>query len=260
MAAQQETDFQLIQGKRIEYRRIGIAAEGQPTLVFLHEGLGSHDMWKDFPDRVAAATGLPALIYSRPGYGRSDPAPLPRAVDFMHEEALDVLPRLIDSLDITATVPVGHSDGGSIALIFAAGNPAVSALVLLAPHVFIEQGCIARTAELAAQFRRHGIPDRLRRYHNDAEHTFSGWVEIILSPEFREWNIEGLLPDIRAPVLLIQGKNDEFWTEAQPRAIEAQAGGIVEVHMLDDCGHSPHRDRPERTISIITGFTAAYLR
>ncbi len=259
MIPQAEIEFKRINGKRIECRRIGTAGPDQPVLAFLHEGLGSHDMWKDFPDRVAAATGLPALVYSRPGYGRSDPVSLPRTVDFMHDEALVTLPALLDSFAISKTILVGHSDGGSIALIHAAANPAVSGLLLLAPHVFMEEGSIAGAAGLETKFHTDGIPQRLDRYHNDAAHTFKGWINVILHPDFVSWSIVDMLPDIHAPILHIQGKNDEFWSEAQPQTIKAQAGGVVEIVMLENCGHSPHRDQPAQTLAAITGFTDRYL-
>lgn len=253
------TEFRQVNGTRIECRWIAGTTDSKPTLIFLHEGLGSVAMWKDFPDRVCKATGLPGLVYSRPGYGWSDPAPLPRTVNFMHDEALEILPALIDSCEIDQTILIGHSDGGSIALIHAAANKAVSALILLAPHVFIEEKSLLKTIELKSAYKNAGISERLRRFHKDVDHTFNGWVDIILNPGFRDWNIEKLLADIKVPVLHIQGKNDEFWTEAQPAAIKSQLSGPVEIVMLDNCGHSPHRDQPERVIEAIRDFRNRYL-
>jgi len=219
--------------------------------------LGSVALWKDFPARVAGATRCPALIYSRPGYGRSSPASLPRTTDYMHVDALTVLPALLDRLDIDRPVLVGHSDGASIALLHAAsGSRPVRALIALAPHVFVEDLSIANITEARRQYGTTDLGDRLARHHADPDAAFRGWNDIWLAPAFRDWNIEACLPGVRCPLLLIQGRDDQFGTTAQLDAIERQAGGQVSRLELSDCRHSPHRDQPEATLAAIAEFIA----
>jgi pimeloyl-ACP methyl ester carboxylesterase len=246
-----------VAGHRLECARIR-GARNAPTLVFLHEGLGSVALWKDFPARVAAATGCPALVYSRAGYGRSSPASLPRAPDYLHIEALTVLPALLDRLAIADPVLVGHSDGASIALLHAgSGSRSVRALVNLAPHVFVEDVSIASITEARRQFDTTDLRDRLARRHADPDAAFRGWNDIWLSPASRAWNIEASLPNVRCPLLLIQGLDDEYGTTDQLDAIERQAGGSVTRVELAACRHSPHRDQPEATLAAIVDFIAA---
>lgn len=246
-----------VAGHRLECVRIG-GPRNAPTLVFLHEGLGSVALWKDFPARVAAATGCPALVYSRAGYGRSSPASLPRTADYLHVEALTVLPALLDRLGIVNPVLVGHSDGASIALLHAgSGARTVRALVALAPHVFVEDVSIASITEARRQFETTDLRDRLARRHADPDAAFRGWNDIWLSPAFRAWNIEAGLPNVRCPLLMIQGLDDEYGTTDQLDAIERQAGGRVTRVELADCRHSPHRDQPEATLAAIVDFIAA---
>ena len=221
-----------------------------PTLVFLHEGLGSLSAWRDFPERVARATGRAAVIFSRAGYGRSPMRPAPWPVGFMHEEAV----ALVDVLAGEGEPPilVGHSDGASIALLYAAAHP-VRALVLLAPHVFVEDKTVASIAAL------RGLPElvaRLARHHADARATFDAWSGVWLDPAFRAWNIESCLPSVRAPALVIQGADDEYGTVAQVDAVARAIGGPCETLLLPDCGHSPHRDQPARTLGAIAAFVA----
>jgi pimeloyl-ACP methyl ester carboxylesterase len=245
-----------VAGHRLECVRIG-GAKSAPTLVFLHEGLGSVALWKDFPARVADATGSPALVYSRAGYGRSSPAALPRAPDYMHVEALTVLPALLDRLGIVDPVLVGHSDGASIALLHAgSGKRPVRALVALAPHVFVEDMSIASIAEARRQYETTDLREKLARRHADPDAAFRGWNDIWLAPAFRSWNIEACLPGVRCPLLLIQGRDDEYGSAAQLDAIERQVGGKVARIELADCRHSPHRDQPETTLAAIADFVA----
>jgi pimeloyl-ACP methyl ester carboxylesterase len=245
-----------VAGHRLECVRIR-GAKSAPTLVFLHEGLGSVALWKDFPARVADATGCPVLVYSRAGYGRSSPAPLPRATDYMHVEALTVLPALLDQLGITDPVLVGHSDGASIALLHAgSGSRPVRALVALAPHVFVEDMSIASIDEVRRQYETTDLREKLARRHADPDAAFRGWNDIWLAPAFRSWNIEACLPGVRCPLLLIQGRDDEYGSAAQLDAIERQVGGEVTRIELADCRHSPHRDQPEATLAAIADFVA----
>ena len=250
------TRFVDVAGHRLEYVRIR-GAKSAPTLVFLHEGLGSVALWKDFPARVADATDCPVLVYSRAGYGRSSPATLPRATDYMHIEALTVLPALLDRLGIVDPVLVGHSDGASIALLHAgSGRRPVRALVALAPHVFVEDMSIASIAEVRRQYDTTDLRERLARRHADPDAAFRGWNDIWLAPAFRSWNIEACLPGVRCPLLLIQGRDDEYGSAAQLDAIERQVGGKVVRLELADCRHSPHRDQPEATLAAIADFVA----
>ncbi|MBE2316199.1 alpha/beta fold hydrolase [Solirubrobacter sp. CPCC 204708] len=222
----------------------------EPALVFLHEGLGSVELWRDFPDRVHAATGRRVFLYSRAGHGWSDVPDAPRTPRFMHEEALDVLPALLREHGIERPVLIGHSDGGSIALIHASEHPAAK-LVLLAPHVFVEDVSVAAIAEARGAFP--ALRERMDRYHRDAERTFRLWNDIWLAPEFRDWNIEDVLPAISAPTLLIQGQRDQYGTLAQLDAIEAGLGGATTRWVLD-CRHAPHLEAPEPTLHAITEF------
>ena len=245
-----------VAGHRLECVRVR-GAKTAPTLVFLHEGLGSVALWKDFPARVAAATGCPALVYSRAGYGRSSPAALPRAPDYMHVEALTVLPALLDRLGIEEPILVGHSDGASIALLHAgSGKRPVRALVALAPHVFVEDMSIASIDEVRRQYETTDLREKLARRHVDPDAAFRGWNDIWLAPTFRRWNIEGCLPGVRCPLLLIQGRDDEYGSAAQLDAIERQVSGTVARLELADCRHSPHRDQPEATLAAIVDFVA----
>jgi pimeloyl-ACP methyl ester carboxylesterase len=245
-----------VAGHRLECVRIR-GAKSAPTLVFLHEGLGSVALWKDFPARVAEATGCPVLVYSRAGYGRSSPAVLPRAPDYMHVEALTVLPALLDRLGIADPVLVGHSDGASIALLHAgSGSRPVRALVALAPHVFVEDMSIASIDEVRRQYETTDLREKLARRHADPDAAFRGWNDIWLAPAFRSWNIEACLPGVRCPLLLIQGRDDEYGSAAQLDAIERQVGGKVARIELADCRHSPHRDQPEATLAAIADFVA----
>jgi len=194
-----------VAGHRLECVRIR-GAKSAPTLVFLHEGLGSVALWKDFPARVAEATGCPVLVYSRAGYGRSSPAVLPRVPNYMHVEALTVLPALLDRLGIADPVLVGHSDGASIALLHAgSGSRPVRALVALAPHVFVEDMSIASIDEVRRQYETTDLREKLARRHADPDAAFRGWNDVWLAPAFRSWNIEACLPGVRCPLLLIQG-------------------------------------------------------
>ena len=216
----------------------------RPPLVFLHEGLGSLGLWRSFPVDVCAAYGNPtALVYSRAGYGRSPVVREPRAVDYMHREALDVLPALLAEHAIDRPVLVGHSDGASIALIHAGAGHAVGGVVVIAPHVFVEDVSIAGIdAARRAYCDDDGgdLRDRLARHHDDVDATFRGWNDVWLSPAFRSWNIESYLPGITAPVLAIQGRDDTYGTLAQLDAIEAGVRGRCERFVVDGGGHVLH--------------------
>jgi pimeloyl-ACP methyl ester carboxylesterase len=225
-----------------------------PTLVFLHEGLGSIGQWRDFPRRVAKATGCRALVYDRYGYGDSEV--LREAgvgARFMHDGALKELPDLLKNLKIEKPILIGHSDGASIALIHAGMHP-VRGVVAIAPHVFIEDICVNSIQEAARQFETIDLAGRLGKYHRDARKTFHLWADAWLDPAFRQWNIESYLAGIRCPVLAIQGEADEYGTMAQLDAIRRQAGGSCELLKLPDCGHSPHKDQPDIVFLSLSDF------
>ena len=243
-----------VHGHTLEVHQIAGQGTDRPEMVFLHEGLGSVSHWKDFPVRVAAATGCGVTVYSRYGSGQSDLLAEARSVRYMHDEALHSLPDLLRQLQIENPILVGHSDRASIALIYAGAHHRVSGLVVLAPHVFVEDLSVASIAEAKVKFETTNLPEKLGRHHRDAELTFWGWNNIWLHPEFRHWNIEECLPRIICPILAIQGFDDQYGTMAQVEAIEKQSGGPVEVVRLADCKHSPQRDQPEATLEAIAKF------
>lgn len=244
------------ENRSVESAKLSSDGDAAPTLVFLHEGLGSISLWRDFPQRVVAATGCSAVVYSRYGYGNSAVLQSAHGVDYMHREAREALPELLDKLGIERPVLIGHSDGASIAIIHAGSGFSVRGVVLLAPHVFVEDISIASIAQANVAFETTDLPSKLARHHADATKTFYGWNDVWLHPDFRSWNIERFLPSIRCPVLAIQGSDDEYGTMAQLEAIGAQVGGPCELVELADCKHSPHRDQPEKTLAAITRFVA----
>lgn len=243
-----------VQGRNLEVQRIGGLRANMPELVFLHEGLGSISHWKDFPQRVAGATGCPVTVYSRYGSGNSDLLTDARSVNYMHSEALDSLPDQLAQLGIENPILIGHSDGASIALIHAGAGNRVRGLVLLAPHVFVEDLSVNSIAQARTDFETTNLPKKLARHHRDAARTFWGWNNIWLHPDFRVWNIEEYLPRITCPILAIQGLNDQYGTMAQVQAIASQSGGPVEILPLADCRHSPQRDQPEAVLAAIATF------
>ena len=241
---------------RLECERYAASSPGLPTIVMLHEGLGSVSMWRDFPAQVAEATGAEVLVYSRYGYGKSTPCTTHPVGDrYMHREALEALPELLDTLGIDKPVLFGHSDGGSIALIHAggAGRP-VAGVITLAAHVFNEDVCVASIEQAKTAFETTDLKDKLGRYHDDPEATFWLWNQAWLAPSFRHWNIEEYLPGITCPAMVIQGEDDEYGTQAQVEAITSQVAGEVEGCILPACRHSPHRDQTENVLNLVRGF------
>jgi pimeloyl-ACP methyl ester carboxylesterase len=236
----------------IEYEHIHGATADAVTIVMLHEGLGSVAMWKDFPQRLARATSTQVLVYSRHGYGRSMPMRARRAVRYMHHEALVVLPRLLDELEIENPILFGHSDGASIALIHAAssGLP-VAGIVALAPHVMVEDLSVSSISAAKHAYETTGLRSRLQRYHDDVDGAFWGWSDIWLDAAFRSWNIEAFLPHIACPILAIQGEQDEYGTMDQIERIGRLAPN-AQLLRLQDCRHSPHRDRPDAVLRAVT--------
>jgi pimeloyl-ACP methyl ester carboxylesterase len=244
-----------LDGRRLEYEEIAGDASGA-ALVFLHEGLGSVGLWEDFPARVAAATGSRALVYSRLGNGASDPPPVPRTPALMHEEAREVLPRLLEAWGVHEPLLIGHSDGASIALIHAAEHP-VSGVVCIAPHVFVEEKCLAEIRRAKVRYEQEGRRQRMASHHRDPDAAFYGWNDVWLNPEFASWNIEELLPAIDVPVLLIQGSEDPYGTLAQIDSVASRVRGPVERVVLA-CRHAPHVQATEETLAAVAAFVAAH--
>ncbi|MEM7111049.1 MAG: alpha/beta hydrolase [Chloroflexota bacterium] len=244
-----------INGRSIETIYHGPSPDQAPTLVFLHEGLGCAALWRDFPAKLAAATGCGALVYSRVGYGRSSPCDLPRPMSYMHDAAFDILPALLDHFAIQDCILVGHSDGGSIALIYAGGTAALPlcGIITEAAHVFCEDICISSVLDIRKAFLETDLRQKLTKYHGDnVDCAFWGWNETWARDEFRYWNIEEYLLKIRVPLLAIQGEDDNYGTVAQLDAIVDQTGG--QRLLLPDCGHAPHRDQEEATLAAMTHF------
>ncbi len=248
---------------RLECQWIGSDRPGAALMVFLHEGLGSVSMWKDWPVRVCEAAGCRGLVYSRQGYGQSTPLrpDEKRAVDFMHREAGEVLPALLSALEVDARqdkpVLFGHSDGGSIALLYAAMHPdAVAGVVAAAPHILVEDVSVASIAQARRAYLETDLPVRLGRYHANPDSAFWGWNDIWLDPAFRRWNLDEYLSRIACPVLAIQGLDDEYGTLAQIRGIRRLAPQ-TELLEIPDCGHSPHKDQPARVIQAVAGFVGS---
>jgi pimeloyl-ACP methyl ester carboxylesterase len=251
-------DVELNVGQRyLEAIWIGPGPTAAPTLIFLHEGLGCVDLWRDFPARLADVTGCGALVYSRLGYGGSDPCPLPRPVDFMHHEGLAVLPEVIRQTAIRDYLLVGHSDGGSIALIHSGGNPGpgLRGVISLAAHVFCED-LTRQSIEITREsYLNADLKARLSVYHGENTHcAFWGWNDVWLHPDFRHWTIETCLPAIRVPVLAIQGENDPYGTVAQLETIRAKTGSQVTVALVENCGHAPHLEKPVYIIEKASEF------
>jgi len=242
---------------RIEYQWISPALHDRPLLVFLHEGLGSVAMWKDFPQALCDAVGVRGLVYSRPGYGGSTPRPTDEhwGVDYMHRQADEVLPALLNALHVDETPwLLGHSDGGSIALIYASHFPSsVAGLIVMAPHIFVEEYGLASIRQAREAYAATELRSKLARYHADVDSAFWGWNDIWLAPAFKAWNIERELSAITCPVLAVQGLDDEYGSIEQIRGI-ARHVAQAQLVELPACGHSPQRDQPEMLIGAVTLF------
>jgi pimeloyl-ACP methyl ester carboxylesterase len=245
----------------LEIATLGVIAPGTPTLVFLHEGLGSVGLWRDFPAQAAAATGLPALIYSRKGYGHSEPIVPPRPLDYMQREAREVLPELLASHGIERPLFFGHSDGASIALAYAADRrgPTTLALALEAPHVFVEPRATVQIAEAIETYEHQGLKAQLARHHGEnVEGAFYGWARAWSDPGFpAAFELRPLLPNVEAPVLLIQEQGDPYGTAEQLDAIAAGVRGPVTQLRLPGATHSPHREHTSEVIAALAKLVAS---
>ena len=254
--------FLTIESQRLEYRRIGPSSEQAPTLVLLHEGLGCVGLWNDFPEKLAEATGCGVFVYSRAGYGTSSPVNLPRPLSYMHDEARQVLPKLLDAIGFRRGLLIGHSDGASIAAIYAGSHQdhRVGGLVLIAPHFFTEDSGIASIAEAKKAYETGDLRARLARWHADVDNAFRGWNDAWLDPEFRKWDITEYLAYIRVPILIVQGADDQYGTIKQIEAAERECYCPVEVALLKGARHSPQREAPAPTLAAISDFVERCLQ
>jgi pimeloyl-ACP methyl ester carboxylesterase len=245
----------------LEYRMIGPAPEDAPTIVMLHEGLGSAGQWGDFPDRLQAATGVGVFVYSRAGYGASTSVTLPRPLDYMHIEALDVLPKLLDEIGFRRGLLLGHSDGASIATIYAGGvaDHRVRGVAMIAPHFVVEDVSVASIAEIKQAYETTNLKSKLARWHSDVDNAFWGWNGAWLDPRFRNWDISEFLAYIRVPLAILQGPNDQYGTIRQVEIAREECYCPVDVTIVPDAGHSPHRDAPEASLDAIAEFAGRIL-
>lgn len=257
----QANGFITINSAELEYRLIGPQPSDAACIVLLHEGLGSVGLWGDFPDKLQAATRASVFAYSRAGYGASSPVPLPRPLDYMQREADDVLPKLLDAIGFQRGLLVGHSDGASIAAIYAGGRAdhRLDGIVLIAPHVIVEDISVSSIAAIKTAYETTELRAKLSRWHKDVDNAFHGWNGAWLDPAFRRWDITDYLAYIRVPVAVIQGIDDQYGTIRQVEIIQEECYCPVEVTMLPKTGHSPHREAPEATVGVIAEFAAATL-
>jgi pimeloyl-ACP methyl ester carboxylesterase len=257
----QATGFLAVDGAQLEYRLIGAQPSDAPCIVLLHEGLGSVGLWGDFPDRLQAATGASVFAYSRAGYGGSSPVSLPRPLDYMQREAADVLPQLLDIIGFREGLLVGHSDGASIAALYAGGQQdhRLNGIVLIAPHVVVEDISVQSIAAIRTAYETTELRAKLARWHKDVDNAFYGWNGAWLDPGFRGWDVTDALAYIRVPVAVIQGADDQYGTARQVELIRDECYCPVEVTVLPGVGHSPHREAADATLGIIADFAAATL-
>jgi pimeloyl-ACP methyl ester carboxylesterase len=254
--------FLRINDSDLEYRMIGPMPDQAPTIVLLHEGLGSAALWGDFPDQLQAATGTGVFVYSRAGYGASSPARLPRPLDYMQIEALEVLPKVLDAIGFRRGLLVGHSDGASIAAVYVGGvqDHRVGAVVLMAPHFIVEDMGLKAIAETAKAYETANLREKLARWHSDVDNAFHGWSGAWLDPQFRSWDISDYLAYIRVPVTIIQGADDQYGTIRQIEIAREECYCPVDVTILAGTGHSPHRESPGATLNAISEFAKAVLQ
>ncbi|NVN88526.1 MAG: alpha/beta hydrolase [Rhodopseudomonas sp.] len=252
--------FLSIGDSELEYRMIGPTPDAAPTLVLLHEGLGSAKLWGDFPDRLAAATGCGVFAYSRAGYGASTPVSLPRPLDYMHVEALEVLPRVLEAIGFRRGLLVGHSDGASIAAIYAGGvqDHRIFGVAMMAPHFVVEDMGLAAIARTTADYAAN-LRAKLARWHRDVDNTFLGWSNAWLDPAFRAWDISDRLAYIRVPIAILQGADDQYGTLRQIEIAQDECYCPVEVTIIPGIGHSPHREAAEVTLGTIAEFAKRIL-
>lgn len=262
MSALKSAGLLTIGSSEIEYRMSGPAPGTAPTIVLLHEGLGSAALWGDFPDRLQAATGAGVFVYSRAGYGASSPVTLPRPLDYMHVEALEVLPRMLDAIGFRRGLLVGHSDGGSIATIYAGGiqDHRIRGVSLIAPHFVVEDISVRSIAEIKMSYEQGDLKQKLARWHADVDNAFYGWNGAWLDPQFRDWDISDFLAYVRVPVQILQGENDHYGTMKQIEIAEAECYCPVDVEIIPGAAHSPHREAADATLKAVSEFADRLLR
>jgi pimeloyl-ACP methyl ester carboxylesterase len=246
---------------RLEYRMAGPRPLAAPTLILLHEGLGSAGMWGDFPEKLSAATGLGVFAWSRVGYGQSSAATLPRKLDFMHIEAERILPRLLDAIGFRQGLLIGHSDGASIAAIYGGGvqDHRVRGLVLMAPHFIVEDVTINSIREIRRAFDTTDVRQRFQRWHADADATVRGWTDVWMKNDFKSWDISDALAYVRVPILIIQGEHDHYGTQRQIEIARQECYCPLEVLLIPSIQHIPHREAPEATLDAIADFSRRLL-
>jgi pimeloyl-ACP methyl ester carboxylesterase len=251
-----DSGFLDIGDQRLEYRMIGPRPDQAPTIVMLHEGLGCVGLWGDFPDRLQKATGCGVFVYSRAGYGKSSPVQLPRPLNFMHTEAQDTLPKILETIGFKHGLLVGHSDGASIAAIYGGSHQdhRVSGIVLIAPHFIVEDVTIAAIADMRQAYDTTELRARLARYHADVDATVHGWSDVWLKGDFRKWDLNEFLAYIRVPVLIVQGEGDQYGTVRQIEIAQEECYCPVEVALLPNAKHVPQREAPEATMKAVTDF------
>ena len=247
----------IVDGKTLEYYALGPAPGKAPTIVMLHEGLGCAALWRDFPSRLAEATGMGVFVYSRLGYGQSDATELPKPLDFMNREAIDVLPRVLDQLGFQRGVLFGHSDGATIAAIYCGSveDFRVRGLIVEAPHFFTEPDGLAAIAAIKEHYASGDLKQRMAKYHRDPDGAFRGWNDTWLDPGFTDWNVADVIDYLRIPTLAIQGRDDTYGTLAQINEIETRAYSPVDTLILEDCGHAPHQEKPQAVLDTVSEFT-----
>jgi pimeloyl-ACP methyl ester carboxylesterase len=255
------TGFLTIGAADLEYRMIGPGPDNAPTLVMLHEGLGSAGLWGDFPEKLQASTGAGVFAYSRAGYGASTPVKLPRPLDYMHIEALEVLPKLLDAIGFRRGLLVGHSDGASIAAIYAGSRQdhRVQGLAMIAPHFVVEDISVTAIAEIKKAYETTELKAKLAGWHKDVDNAFYGWNGAWLDPGFRDWDISEYLAYIRVPVAILQGSDDQYGTIRQVEIAEQECYCPVDVTIIPAAGHSPHREAPGATLNAISEFASRIL-
>ena len=256
-----DSGFLDVDAQKLEYRMIGSRPDAAPTLVLLHEGLGCVGLWNDFPDKLSQAIGCGVFVYSRAGYGKSSAVTLPRPLSYMHDEARETLPLLLDAIGFQRGLLIGHSDGASIAAIYAGSRQdhRVGGLVLMAPHFFTEDMGIRSIEEARVAYETGDLKPRLARWHVDVDNAFKGWNGAWLDPDFRKWDLTEFLAYIRVPLLIVQGEDDQYGTVKQIEAAQEECYCPVEVALLPGARHSPQRDKPDETLKAISDFVARVL-
>ncbi len=248
-----------VDAAHLEYAIYGPPPSQAPTIVLLHEGLGSVSHWKDFPTNLAKETSCGVFVYSRSGYGQSSPAVLPRPLNYMSLEAVNVLPKILNTIEFRSGFLLGHSDGASISAIHAGElkDERVKGVILIAPHFFAEPRGLESILDIKLSYEAGKFGEKFNRYHKNPDNAFSGWANAWLDPKFKNWDISNCLDNIRVPVLAIQGRDDEYGSLDQIEEIKSRLNSLVRIEILDECGHSPHKKYPKLVLNLISKFVTA---